>query len=289
MAGGKSATKVISILNLKGGVAKTTLTVSLADALINKGQKVLVVDLDPQCDTSVMLVGHERWKEMADAGQTLKTFFASVPKLKAMPFPLGAIRKDGVSNIKSSSGRVYNTMSLLASDIALADIQDGAMPAGFSYEALKNLLAPLRTAHEFSHILIDCPPNFGIFTRNALHASDSYIIPAIPDYLSMRLGVQRTFDKVKNHFIVDHKGCPKLLGIVTTKHQPEIPLFVTILEEMNKHETFSKYLKQPVLPQTPNLAQAAMYTVNAVTFTSKYSQPLATCLNSLVDNLGLLE
>ncbi|MDR2724561.1 MAG: AAA family ATPase [Candidatus Adiutrix sp.] len=289
MAGGTHATKVISILNLKGGVAKTTLTVALADALVNRGQKVLVVDLDPQCDTSVMLVGHERWKEMADAGQTLKTFFASVPKLKSMSFPLGAIRKDGVSNIKSTSGRLINTMSLLASDTALADIQDGAMPAGFSYEALKHLLAPLRAAHEFSHILIDCPPNFGLFTRNALHASDSYIIPAIPDYLSMLLGVQRTFDKVKNHFIVDHKGCPKLLGIVTTKYQADVPLFVTILEEMHKRETLSKYLKEPALPQTANLAQAAMYTSNAVTFINKYPQPLASSLNALVDNLGLLQ
>jgi cellulose biosynthesis protein BcsQ len=179
-------------------------------------------------------------------------------------------------------------MSLLASDIGLADIQDGIMPAGFTYEALKSLLAPLRAANEFTHIIIDCPPNFGIFTRNALHASDSYIIPAIPDYLSMRLGVQRTFDKVKNHFIVDHKGCPKLLGIVTTKYQDDNPLFVTILDGMHKHETFSKYLKQPVLPQTTNLAQAAMYTVNSVSFINKYPQPLATSLNLLVDNLGLL-
>ena len=81
--------RVISLINLKGGVAKTTTTVALAETLAAKfGKRILVVDLDPQTNATVMLLGEKRWKQINEKGWTLATLFKDALEPHAKKFDL---------------------------------------------------------------------------------------------------------------------------------------------------------------------------------------------------------
>ena len=267
-------TKVVSILNLKGGVAKTTLTVALADTFAIQGKKVLVVDLDPQCDTSIMLIGHQKWEALHAAEKTLASYF--IPGKKSFEFTRCV--EHAVSDI-TFGGKVIQNISLLASDIRLADVQDSVKDVKVMPGALTRLL---RSVVGFDLILIDCPPNFGIFTRNAISASSSYIIPAIPDYLSFTLGAARTKRNVKRF-----KTPPKLAGIVITKYQKGNSTQHMIASSPNQLNAglWDDVLHNYHMMQSVNFANAAFFNVQKRAYTAKYPDGLATTLKGLAMEL----
>ena len=275
-------TQVISILNLKGGVAKTTTTVALADTLAVNGKRVLVVDLDPQCDTSVMLLGGQNLTGLFAAQKTLAEVF--IPG--ETPLSFEDIVENGVSNVRVGT-RPVKTISLLAANMILADIQDDMTTLQISDHVLSKFLAPVIKGKKFDVILFDCPPNFGVFTRNAIQACDSYIIPAIPDFLSMQLGVHRTYTRVKAFFQGKTKGGPRLRAIVATKYQAKIALYDTVIDWLTTHKTFARYFVLPKIPQTTDLVNAAIWGPH-VTLAQKYPAGLHKELVALATNLKLL-
>ena len=273
-------TKVVSILNLKGGVAKTTLTVALADtfAIQHQSKKILVIDLDPQCDTSIMLVGHDRWEtELQKKQRTLASYF--IPGKKA--FDLDECIEHSVSDIKFGNTVVQN-ISLLASDTKLADVQDGLVDSPLKHNALAKLLKNLRN---FDLVLIDCPPNFGFFTRNALFASATYIIPAIPDYLSLTLGATRTIRNVNRC----KPAPPKLAGIVLTKYQASNPIHKMVLESKNRLNDslwdVMLHKKEQIFPQASKFTEAAYYHAMKRTYSKKYPDKMDVTLKSIAYEL----
>ncbi len=110
--------KIVSIINLKGGVAKTTTTVQLAECLASEfGKKVLVIDLDPQTNATISLIGEDKWEAIDNQGQTLFHLFND--KLRnTSTFNIRKALQRGVSNLE------LNSLSLLASSIRFIDIQD---------------------------------------------------------------------------------------------------------------------------------------------------------------------
>ncbi|MFP5237644.1 MAG: AAA family ATPase [Acidobacteriota bacterium] len=122
--------RVISVINLKGGVAKTTTTVALAETLSSHfAKKVLVIDLDPQTNATVMLMGEKRWKELNEKGWTLATLFkdALVPQHKT--FDLANSLQKKVSDVQGAE-----KVDLLPSSLDLIDVQDklASAPTGNS-------------------------------------------------------------------------------------------------------------------------------------------------------------
>lgn len=207
--------KVISYINLKGGVAKTTTTVGTATVLAGEyGKKVLVIDLDPQTNCTTMLIGEEKWKELDEEGHTLATLFEDVFREEKY-FDLEHTLQKNVSNIRDVVG-----LDLIPSSLRMIDIQDkiASAPSGKFYsnvptEIIKRALKPI--INNYDYVLIDCPPNMGLITLNGLRISNSYIIPAIPDVLST-YGIPQIISRV-NEFsknIVEDIEC---LGIVATK------------------------------------------------------------------------
>jgi len=263
MAGSAPATKVVSILNLKGGVAKTTLTVALAGTFAIQGQRVLVVDIDPQCDTSIMLVGPEKLEELHKKGRTLAPFFLQTKDADELV--------DCIEPQVSDLRGVHN-ISLLASDMKLADIQNGLLTQGQTVPraALTRLLGQLKGM--FDLVLIDCPPNFSILTQNALATSHFYIIPAIPDYLSLILAATRTMEYVERLNIRRPKNPVKLAGIVITKFQSNNRIHRYLTEKRNKDNAHLwKYmLRNHIIPQTVGLTEAAEYDSDKRTHGEKF-------------------
>jgi chromosome partitioning protein len=154
-------TQIISIANEKGGVAKTTTTLSLGGALAEMGYKVLVIDLDPQANLSLSL-----GTEPAKGGRSIISIFLDHMQLNE------SILVTNVPNLWLLPSNSENGMA------------ERVLPSRSGYEFfLKNQIS--RLENRFDYILVDCPPFLGAITTNALIASDILIIPSQPEYYSV--------------------------------------------------------------------------------------------------------
>ncbi len=250
--------RILSFINLKGGVAKTTTTVGTATALAERYHKrVLVIDMDPQTNATVMLIGDEKWQQLDAAGHTLFTLFEEnlFPGKKGT-FSLPDTIQKGVGNIKNVDG-----LDLLPSSIRMIRIQDRLFEIERKTDFGEKAWEVLRSAVEelvryYDYVLIDCPPNLGILTQNALYISDYFIIPSVPDILST-YGITEILKELSD---VSQQWSKEVicLGIVATKvksgsqlHQRKlrdfeegiynVPSFHTQFPENNKYAEAAEY------------------------------------------------
>jgi chromosome partitioning protein len=178
--------KVVSVINHKGGVGKTTLTANLGAGLAARGGKVLLVDLDAQASLTVSFFTQSEWSRDLLPARTVKQWFddgapASLAELVASP--------ERVQRVLAPTG---GRLDLLAAHRDLADI-DTEMSAALLVDQsrwltvhsrlLAGLAEPALTGYDV--VLIDCAPNFGLIAKNAVAASDLLLIPTRPDYLSV--------------------------------------------------------------------------------------------------------
>jgi chromosome partitioning protein len=187
---------VTSIINLKGGVGKTTLTLALAHYLAGEhGKRVLVIDLDPQTNATIALVTERRWRERDQAGQTLYQLF----KDQIENTRLFSAQEAILTRVSNVGGGIPG-LDLLPSSIRLHRIQDRITKIAdldnFRNGPVYALREALRdTLQQYDHILIDCPPNLGVITLNGIAISRYFLIPVVPDILST-LGVPLVLDRM---------------------------------------------------------------------------------------------
>jgi chromosome partitioning protein len=187
---------VTSIINLKGGVGKTTLTLALAHYLAGEhGKRVLVIDLDPQTNATIALVTERRWRERDQAGQTLYQLF----KDQIENTRLFSAQEAILTRVSNVGGGIPG-LDLLPSSIRLHRIQDRITKIAdldtFSSGPVYALREALRdTLQQYDHVLIDCPPNLGVITLNGIAISRYFLIPVVPDILST-LGVPLVLDRM---------------------------------------------------------------------------------------------
>lgn len=260
--------KIVSLINLKGGVAKTTTTVQIAECLTSEfSKRVLLIDLDPQTNATMSLIPEDEWEELDYTGQTLFQLFKDKLE-KTDLFRLETALQKGVSNLRIPS------LHLLPSSIRFIDIQDriSEIPAKTGYalnpmEILRSGVHPV--LEEYDYVLIDCPPNLGFITRNGIEISDFYLIPTISDTLST-YGIPqiiRTIDK----FTKDRPLNIRCLGLVITKFDsrshshargrrnlptrfskifdnlglPEAPIFETVMPQANATSEAMEFTNSP--------------------------------------------
>lgn len=222
---------VISVVNQKGGVGKTTTAVNLAAALAEAGKFVLLVDLDPQGN--------------ATSGLGIKYQELENGLYNAL---LGQQRlHDVVSNTAHAGLRVAPaTPDLAGANVELVNV------AGRENK-LSDIITEVK--HAYDYVLIDCPPSLGILTLNGLVAADHVLIPVQAEYYALEgLGqLLRTIEMVKNNI----KPSLNVLGAVLTMFDSRNRLSEEVLDELYKF--FPSNIFRSVIPRTVRLAEAPSF------------------------------
>lgn len=264
--------KVISIINLKGGVGKTTITVALAEFMAIKHQlRVLVIDLDPQTNATMALMEEYEWKRRNIRGQTVVQIFRDRLHQQRFIFNAEEAVVKGVSNI---AGGIPG-LDLLPSSLDLIDLQDyltGIEASGVLSERpltiLGEAIAEIVTTYDM--VLVDCPPNLGLITQNGLVFSQYYLIPVIPDVLST-YGIPQILNRVGR--LVRETGITlKPLGVVINKYRQQSKLHRTQTHvlHMNAVNIGFGRVFDTVIPESTRVAAAMDYSVTYNNLRGKY-------------------
>ena len=259
--------KTVSFINMKGGVAKTTTCVGTAMTLAERFRnRVLVIDLDPQTNATIMLISEKQWEEVDKADLTVFDLFDAKlhPRKNALRIQDAILRS--VGDVKNMTG-----VDLFPSSPRLGRIQDNLISIAPTWdyglkvwEVLSQAIEPMRESYDY--ILIDCPPSMGILTQNALYASDGFVIPTVPDVLST-YGIPEIFYLVEHYSEIWKKPIYPL-GVVATKVRNNSRVHTGKLEDMKALEKWSLFKTQ--FPDNDKFAEAARYGKVPITFLAKW-------------------
>ncbi len=225
-------TQIYAIANQKGGVGKTTTSINLAACLAEAGRRTLVIDLDPQSNTTTGLgvdahrVGGSIYEMLVNDGITV-----------------GDVVKP---NLHPNLSLLPAKVDLYAADIELVYLDQREY-------RLQRALGAVKPQYDF--ILIDCPPSLGLLTVNALTAADGVILPLQCEYFALE-GMQQLLNTIR---LVRDRLNPRihLFGVVLTMYDPRTKLGAEVVREISEH--FPRERFQTVIPRNVRLAEAPSF------------------------------
>lgn len=215
-------TRIISIVNHKGGVGKTTSVSSLGVALSDLGRRVLLVDLDPQCNLTDSL----------SVPRSGRTIYDSLREGKDLP----------QVQLRERLWICPSSLDLVSMDLELSEVR------GREYR-LRDLLSPL----EYDYILLDCPPSLGLLTINALTASGEVFVPLTPEALPAK-GLGTLLDIIRR----TREGLNpdlRLGGIIITRYQRRK---INRIVEESLRETFGDLVFQTKIRDNVDISEAPL-------------------------------
>lgn len=223
--------KIISIVNQKGGVGKTTTAINLSNALGENGKKVLLVDIDPQGNSTSGL-GFNK-KELERSSYHLLMGLSEAEEI---------IKKTKFKNLYLLPA----DMNLAGAELELVDTQNRESRLKIGLEKIKG---------NFDFIFLDCPPSLGLITLNALTVSDSFLVPIQCEYyalegLSQLMTTVRTVRKLYNPSL-------DIEGVLLTMYDSRLNLTRMVVEEVKRF--FPKKVFSTVIPRNVRLSEAPSF------------------------------
>jgi len=235
--------QIFCVANQKGGVGKTTTSVNLAAGLAKIGQRVLLVDLDPQ--------GNATMGSGVDKRALVSTLYEVL--VDGMPVTEARVRAERLE----ASGCAYDVLGanreLAGAELEMVDMENRE-------RLLKTALAAVDADYDF--ILVDCPPALSMLTLNGLVSAHGVIIPMQCEYYALE-GLSDLVNTIKKvHANLNHDL--KIIGLLRVMFDPRMTLSQQVSSQLEQH--FGDKVFKTIIPRNVRLAEAPSYGIPGVTF-----------------------
>ncbi len=233
--------RIIAITNQKGGVGKTTTSINLGASLASLGKRVLLVDIDPQGNTTSG-IGINK----ADVNSCI--YDVLINDLHP---------KDVI--LETNTPNLY----ILPATIQLAGAEIELVPTVSREVRLKKSLSLIKNMYDY--VLIDCPPSLGLLTINSLTASDSVLIPIQCEFYALE-GLSQLLNTVR--LVQKHLNTSlQIEGVLLTMFDARTNLGIQVIEEVKKY--FQNKVYQTIIPRNVRLSEAPSYGKSIISYDPK--------------------
>lgn len=279
---------ILMFLNLKGGVAKTTNAVAVAECLADAGHRVLVIDADHQCMAGELLLGEDKLLSCDHRQVTLHDMLAAMLDDEFDAEQVADYVVENVSNI----GGGLPALSLIPCSVRIDDFSTNMAKARRGYNSTDEFYATLRkrrqAVRKFLHrnydfTIIDCPPSVTLQVKLFLTVADFYILPTVPDRLSVR-GSLWLLDRIRRLGVRRIQG----LGTLWSLYRKQNAMHDRMIEAVARGREPMNRLPQPFETIIPNAAAIAETTEPERvphSFSAKYTTKFAKIYRSLCEEI----